>query len=142
MDLTEKIKHILEIKNFTPSHFADEIGIQRASISHILAGRNKPSLDIIQKIIRRFPDLGFDWIMDEYDLPEINQQKTISETANPTSGTAGRNKKQLSTDQYIHNDTIEKEAANVVLEAIEPKEKKIDRILILYTDGSFQEFKN
>ena len=78
MDLTEKIKHILEIKNFTPSHFADEIGIQRASISHILAGRNKPSLDIIQKIIRRFPDLGFDWIMDEYDLPEINQQKTIS----------------------------------------------------------------
>ena len=70
MDLNEKIKQILVDKNISPSHFADEIGIQRSSISHIIAGRNKPSLDIVQKIIKRFPDLGINWILEDEDLPE------------------------------------------------------------------------
>ena len=80
MDLSEKIKQILVKKNITPSLFADEIGIQRSSISHILAGRNKPSLDIVQKIVKRFPDLGLNWILDEEELPEIaaNAETSLS----------------------------------------------------------------
>jgi predicted transcriptional regulator len=69
MDLTDKIKQILVDKNITPSLFADEIGIQRSSMSHILAGRNKPSLDMVQKIVKRFPDLGIHWILDDGPLP-------------------------------------------------------------------------
>src|SRR4028118_1887147 len=65
MNINDKIKQILIDKNLTPSYFADEIGVQRSSISHILSGRNRPSFDIIQKIIRRFPDLGYDWILEE-----------------------------------------------------------------------------
>ena len=73
MDLTDKIKQIQISKKLSPSIFADEIGVQRASISHILAGRNKPSLDIVQKIVKRFPDLGLNWILDDEILPEIKQ---------------------------------------------------------------------
>ena len=65
MTINDKIKQILIDKNLTPSYFADEIGVQRSSISHILSGRNRPSFDIIQKIIRRFPELGYEWIMEE-----------------------------------------------------------------------------
>ncbi len=65
MGINDKIKQILIDKNISPSYFADEIGVQRSSISHILSGRNRPSFDIIQKIIRRFPELGYDWIMEE-----------------------------------------------------------------------------
>ena len=58
--MNDKIKELLSIKNLTPSRFADEIGVLRSSISHILSGRNKPSLEIIQKIMRRFPELSTD----------------------------------------------------------------------------------
>src|SRR5215217_7237287 len=71
MNLSDKIKQILITKAISPSIFADEIGIQRSSMSHILAGRNKPSLDIVQKIVKRFPELGTNWILDDEDLPPI-----------------------------------------------------------------------
>ncbi len=64
------IKAIMEAKGLTSSHFADEIGVPRPIVSHVLAGRNKPSLDMIQKIARRFPELGTQWILDETVLPE------------------------------------------------------------------------
>ena len=76
MDLNDKIKQILVDKSISPSHFADEIGVQRSSVSHILAGRNKPSLDIVQKIIRRYPDLGMEWIMEEEELPSIEPDRS------------------------------------------------------------------
>jgi DNA-binding XRE family transcriptional regulator len=72
MTINDKIKQILIDKNLSPSYFADEIGVQRSSISHILSGRNRPSFDIIQKVIRRFPELGYDWIMED-DSPSFGQ---------------------------------------------------------------------
>ncbi|MCE6992167.1 helix-turn-helix transcriptional regulator [Dyadobacter sp. CY323] len=123
MDLSEKIKQILANKNITPSIFADEIGIQRSSMSHILAGRNKPSLDIVQKIVKRFPDLGLNWILDEEDLPVITKPVApeLAET------------KALATDRLRSNVESRKQEM--------PAEKKIDRILIFYTDGTYKEFK-
>lgn len=61
--ITERILAILEDKELTPSSFADKIGIQRSSMSHILSGRNKPSLDVIHKIIITFPDIQSDWLL-------------------------------------------------------------------------------
>lgn len=62
-DITERIVEIQEEYNLTPSLFADEIGVQRSSISHILSGRNKPSLDFIQKILLRFPEIDPGWLL-------------------------------------------------------------------------------
>ncbi|WP_051312754.1 helix-turn-helix domain-containing protein [Sporocytophaga myxococcoides] len=61
--ITERILAILENKELTPSSFADTIGIQRSSMSHILSGRNKPSLDVIHKILITFPDILSDWLL-------------------------------------------------------------------------------
>jgi transcriptional regulator with XRE-family HTH domain len=61
--ITERILAILEDKGLTPSSFADTIGIQRSSMSHILSGRNKPSLDVIHKILITFPDIQSDWLL-------------------------------------------------------------------------------
>src|SRR3954471_24581087 len=85
MNINDKIKQILIDKNLTPSYFADEIGVQRSSISHILSGRNRPSFDIIQKIIRRFPELGYEWIMEEE-----GQQVNPSTASNYGNRTASR----------------------------------------------------
>lgn len=162
MTINDKIKQILIDKNLTPSYFADEIGVQRSSISHILSGRNRPSFDIIQKIIRRFPELGYEWIMEEDT--QGNKQPTAPNYPN-------RNNLRLtgSGNDRIGNDPVqsvnmytppsagfrsqrheippvfvptpvspESTASADVLPAID--RKVVERILIFYTDGSFREY--
>ncbi|OCA74035.1 helix-turn-helix domain-containing protein [Chryseobacterium arthrosphaerae] len=76
MSLNERISKVIEYSNLTPSEFADEIDVQRSSISHITSGRNKPSLEFIIKIKSRFPELLWDWLvtgegeMLKQELPE------------------------------------------------------------------------
>lgn len=61
--LAERVKEIMEDQEYSPSGFADTIDVPRPIISHILSGRNKPSLDVIQKILMRFPELNPWWLL-------------------------------------------------------------------------------
>ena len=61
--MKERLHLILKTKNISASKFADEIGVQKASISHIISGRNKPSLDIVMKILKRYPDIRPEWLL-------------------------------------------------------------------------------
>ncbi len=166
MIINDKIKQILIDKNLTPSYFADEIGVQRSSISHILSGRNRPSFDIIQKIIRRFPELGYDWIMEEDNQQvnppsptgygnrslarpvadrsdRFNSGQPSSVSSYPTQSPGIRSQRneippvsmpvQAPADQYVG---ISESAVNTAMNT----DKKVERILIFYTDGSFREY--
>ena len=61
--MINRILLVLKTQNLTSSQFADEIGVQRSSISHILSGRNNPSLEFVTKILKRFPDINSEWIL-------------------------------------------------------------------------------
>jgi transcriptional regulator with XRE-family HTH domain len=61
--MIERIQLILQTKSLSPGKFADEIGVQRSSVSHILSGRNGPSLDFIQKILKRYTDISATWLV-------------------------------------------------------------------------------
>ncbi|MCX6273232.1 MAG: helix-turn-helix domain-containing protein [Bacteroidetes bacterium] len=61
--MVDRIALLLKSKNITASQFADEIGVQRSSISHVLSGRNKPSLEFIQKILKRYSEINPDWLL-------------------------------------------------------------------------------
>lgn len=61
--MIDRITLLLKTRNISASQFADEIGVQRSSISHVLSGRNKPSLDFIQKILVRYPEINPDWLL-------------------------------------------------------------------------------
>lgn len=63
MNERERIEHIVEMYGLTPSQFADKTGIPRASVSHILGGRNKPSLEVLQKVWVAFPEINANWLM-------------------------------------------------------------------------------
>ena len=63
MNERERIELLMKCYELTPSQFADRTGIQRASISHIISGRNKPSLEVLQKIYEAFPELDIKWLM-------------------------------------------------------------------------------
>ena len=58
-----RIKKWIENQELKSSSFADIIGVNRATISHVLSGRNKPSIDFLDKMIRAFPDLNSNWIV-------------------------------------------------------------------------------
>lgn len=144
MDLNDKIKQILADKNISPSIFADEIGIQRSSMSHILAGRNRPSLDIIQKIVKRFPELGTNWILEDEDLPPItpqsdglhsSEQYSLSNTN--TSNAYGRQKSETKASAT----ETRQSGRPTFTSKPEQHARIIDKILIFYSDGTFEEIK-
>ena len=63
MNEKERRELLMKCYELTPSQFADKVGVQRASISHIISGRNKPSLDVMLKIYEAFPGLDMKWLM-------------------------------------------------------------------------------
>lgn len=142
MDLNDKIKQILVDKNISPSHFADEIGVQRSSISHILAGRNKPSLDIVQKIVKRYPDLGLDWIWEDEDVPGTEPQQTRYESRINTSTMTTNGRVPIGSDlrekHFSRHVPVQSDLPSN--ENIPFCEKSIERILIFYTDGTFKQY--
>ncbi|UOQ64495.1 helix-turn-helix domain-containing protein [Hymenobacter volaticus] len=61
--MVDRIREILSARQLTPTQFADTIGVARPIVSHILSGRNKPSLEVVQKIIAAFPGLSLSWLL-------------------------------------------------------------------------------
>lgn len=62
-DFVKRLEILLEYYALNASAFADKIGVQRSSMSHLLSGRNKPSLDFVLKISDIFPDVDLYWIL-------------------------------------------------------------------------------
>jgi len=62
-DLHERIALVISTKGMTNAEFAESIEVQPSNISHIMSGRNKPSLDLVMKILKRFPELRTEWLI-------------------------------------------------------------------------------
>ena len=79
--INERIEKILKEKGISASEFSKKINVQRSSISHIINGRNKPSLEIVTKICKVYPDVKLDWLIlgenDESDSPTPTDSKNI-----------------------------------------------------------------
>lgn len=63
MNERDRIEYLINLYGLTPSQFSDKTGIKRASVSHILSNRNKPSLEILLKIYHTFPDVELAWLV-------------------------------------------------------------------------------
>ena len=63
MLIQDRVKLIIKANNETPSSFADKIGLKRSNLSHVLSGRNKPSLDFLSKIIENYPKVNASWLI-------------------------------------------------------------------------------
>ncbi len=63
MNERDRIEMLMRCYNLSPSQFATKTGIQKASVSHILSGRNKPSLEVMLKIYDAFPAVDIKWLM-------------------------------------------------------------------------------
>lgn len=79
----DRIKNWIESKRIKSSSFADKIGVNRATISHILSGRNKPSVDFLRKMEASFPDLNLNWLISGVGfMNKSEERKRIEKTKN------------------------------------------------------------
>ncbi len=116
-DFIHRLTQILDHTGMNAAAFADKIGIQRSSISHLLSGRNKPSLDFILKILENFPEFNLYWILTgKGNL--LFEPNIKSATTPPLSHPAKDN-------------PFKKGKADA--------NSDIEKMIILYKDGSFSE---
>ncbi|HMC02400.1 MAG TPA: helix-turn-helix transcriptional regulator [Flavobacteriaceae bacterium] len=110
-NFAKRLQKVIAFYGETSSSFAEKIGVQRSSISHILSGRNKPSLDFVLKILYTYPDVEMYWLLNgKGNFPSAKEQET----------------------------PIQPKTKNI--KESEQNNKNIERIVIFYSDGSFENF--
>lgn len=147
MELKKRIEFIMEKEQLTAAIFADMIGVQRSSISHILSERNKPSLEFLQKILNSFPKYNTNWLVMGKGNPLATMDKTQAE--NQTYIQEKATLPDLFTDvnekSYIKKEIIplkNEEKREMEQEKIDiRKEKEIEQIIVCYTDKTFLSYK-
>ena len=149
-DFIKRLEIILDYYSLNASAFADKIGVQRSSLSHLLSGRNKPSLDFILKILDVFPDVDLYWILNgkgnfpknsDEKKTEIIAEKTISApTPIPQNQIAGN--LFSSSEIPVVKNTFEnsKPITNENI-TISTSSNEIDKIVIFYKNGTFKDYK-
>ena len=74
-DFIKRLQKIINFYGLSAAAFADKIGVQRSSISHILSGRNRPSLEFVMKVLSSFPEVDLYWLLKgKGDFPSQNQE--------------------------------------------------------------------
>lgn len=137
-DFVKRLEIVLDYYGLNASAFADKIGVQRSSISHLLSGRNKPSLDFIMKILEVFPDVDLYWIL----TGKGNFPKTNDETSSETSKTPSpilSNESTFSTDQLNEVKTTGNSSETKKLH-FNTEDSEIEKIVIFYKNGTFKAF--
>ncbi len=131
-----RIQLILKTKNLSPTRFADSIQVQRSGISHILSGRNKPSLDFVMKILSSYPEINSDWLLfgkgEMFQGSETGkrQEEKITKPEKPEANQIAKDEDRAEYKTKV--DLPQKKSA---------KEKNgIEKIIIFYNDNSFEEY--
>ena len=92
--MNRRFQTILDLENLSPAQLADRLGVQRSGISHILSGRNKPSFELLQRVVQSFPEISAEWLITGNGKPLKEQNQAAASGAasgaasSATSGTA------------------------------------------------------
>lgn len=114
---TERLQKVIDFYGETASSFAEKIGVQRSSISHILSGRNKPSLDFVMKVLHSYPEVELYWLLNgKGDFPS---ESKLSKSENPNLTKPNHEIK-----------TSKRES-----------DSEIEKIVVFYRDGTFKSYK-
>ncbi len=113
----ERLQEVMRHYQLSAAGFADEISVQRSSISHLLSGRNKPSLDFVLKVLARYETVDLYWLLN--------------------------GKGSFPKKEHAHHDikhTADNAPALLHKQGGHTSEKEIDRIIIFYKDGTFENY--
>ena len=121
-EFSKRLKIILKYHELSAATLAEKIEVQRSSISHILSGRNKPSLEFVLKVLKHFPDVELYWLLN--GIGSFPKKMQPSSTGN------------------THNEQKDKipTSAKIIRDKSLVSDKEIERIVIFYKDGTFKNY--
>ena len=152
--MKEKLQQLMKSEGLTSSRMAEILGIQPSGISHILAGRNKPGFDLLQKILRRFPRINPDWLLldsdkmnrDEYPAASSGQQASRTTAAQRSSPELGNDlftptlPGGLRADEKQTQDADGHDGSATQFPPALFGKANIKRVVVLYDDQTFESF--
>ena len=135
--MREKLLKLMETEHLTASRLAELLGIRSSGISHILSGRNKPSFDLVQKILRAFPDINPDWLLLDSDVV-FRSGEAATPSGDHVLSASLFDERVNSEISETNSNTKNEEPSIFAL----PKNgtKGVERIVIFYADGSFDSY--
>ena len=155
--MINRINLILQAKNITAKQFAEEIGIQPSGMSHIMSGRNNPSLEFVNKVIRRYPEIDANWLLlgkGQMYASGVTESPAISEPtlfAPPSPSPAPvytpapdpiPEPEPISEMDLAHEPTeIDREQEKKEPAPIMTDERRLVKILFFYDDRTFVEYR-
>jgi transcriptional regulator with XRE-family HTH domain len=162
MEIKDRIEHIIKVKNLTATQFAEEINIQRSGISHILSGRNNPSMDFILKVKEKYPEYSLDWLLlgkgpitisppksakavqpslfETDEVPIIENEEIKVEEVVKSFSSEMKEQKNVSTEQYdLKRDHFveNKNTSHQIDERHSGNQKKVVRMILIYDNRTF-----
>jgi transcriptional regulator with XRE-family HTH domain len=118
--IIERLQTLISHYGLTPSSLADSIGVPRSSVSHLLSGRNKPSLDFVLKLIKTYPEVNLYWL--------LNGKGTFPAERDDHQNVADLN-------------TISREGlSDKTPPPLANRGKSVEKIVVLYQDGTFDTY--
>lgn len=158
--MNNRLQKFLDAENITQSQFADTVGVARASVSHILSGRNKPGFDFIESISIHYPELNLEWLVNGKGkmyktVPSPASQETegnglfrnslFPEGTNAGDDIPDSNDNAFGTGQSPAPISAARKPAPKSMEPDTKKEpapreeRTVSKIIVFFSDGTFQE---
>ena len=143
--MKDRLLLFMNRENITATTLADEIGVQRSSISHILSGRNNPSYDFIQKMIKRYDSINTEWLLT--GKGDIYKREMKIETQGNEDEINIIDENNKGTDDSMTNISFNSEATKQTSESVKTNTisevtnvNKIEKIVYFYKNGTFKEY--
>jgi plasmid maintenance system antidote protein VapI len=142
--MKEKLEFLLKNKGLNATSLARLLDIQPSGLSHILSGRNKPSFDLVVKILKAFPEINPDWLLldsevifrgDSSTTPQVQEKPMVSSPTSPVLP-FDRAENSLPSEGKI----LDKNDFSPIFSTPKSEGKKVSRVIVLYTDRTFESF--
>ncbi|MCM1030004.1 MAG: helix-turn-helix domain-containing protein [Oscillibacter sp.] len=139
--MKNRLNAIIEGKGLSATKFATLIDANPSAISHLLKGRNKPGYDLLVSIAKAFPDISMDWLLTgEGEM--YNSSKNKGETESVKSTTLNPETKESNESQQEYRAMAQKLPSPEIAAMVPPipQQKELKRIILFFTDGSFEDY--
>lgn len=144
--MKDRIQAFLQSENKSYAQFAEEIGVQPSGISHILSGRNNPSLDFVTKMLHRYPALSAEWLLfGRGSMYKFVSQPTLFDVEVPNSSFNDMEEPGLSDSlvngpQFPERDEKGAGFEKSLQENDQATTRQLTRIVMFYSDKTFTEY--
>lgn len=132
-----KLRILMQNENLTASRLAEILEIQPAAVSHILKGRNKPSFELVCKLVNRFPKINPYWLLGNSE--QIYNEGAAANQAQPSGTLFDMLGAQNSTEVTSDKSNIAEKTQNLPIST--SGRSDIEKIIVVYSDQTFEELR-